>query len=103
MEDNITLKKLATKNNETLVLFLNDCNGYERLDPKADLVAVSDFVFDTVQNSERQQVGVERLGGNWKKALESSKMDFRIIVSGKKSEFSNEPFSYEYKVISGNY
>lgn len=100
--------KFFTENpNEVAVLFLNDCNGYESLDPVTELVFVENFEPSVVKRAEKRQIGVERLGGNWREAVEAVGMLYRVVAKGKRSEFTKELFCdntvYEYKVISGNY
>lgn len=98
---------LEIKEDETAVLFLNDCNGYYSSDPKADLVLVTNFNYDMVKQAEKSQIGVGRVGGKWTEALSLLKMNYRKILKGNESEFNREPFidliKYKYKVISGNY
>lgn len=99
--------ELVLKENESVILFLDDCNGYYCSNPKAFLVAVLDFNAFKVKNAEKSQVGVYRIGGKWDKALEDCNMNYRVILKGNKSDFTDEKFKnfiqQEYKVIRGNY
>lgn len=107
MELFIQRKDLVIKSNETGVLFIDDLNMFQSKDPSADLVLVTNFDFNMIKDLEKKQLGVYRIGGNYKKALEDSGLSFRLIARGKKSEFNGDilalSISCEYKVISGNY
>ena len=106
-----TLKKitdeLELKENESLVLFLDDNNGWYNDNPKADLVVVENYDYDLIKKNERKMPGVCNRGGSWKRAVTDTGLNFRELISGKKNDFVNgdivNHIKYTYDVISGNY
>lgn len=109
MED--TLKKITDeldlKENESLVLFLDDCNGWFNDNPKADLVVVENYDYDLIKDKERKIPGVYHRGGNWKQAVADTGLNFRELISSRKNDFITgdivNHIKYTYDVISGNY
>lgn len=86
------------------VLFLDDRNLYEAKDPYADLVDIKDNVNVKILSAlELQQPGAGRLGGSWQQIMMDGDIKYELIKSGRKSDFNDDEFEQEYKLISGNY
>ena len=98
--------ELNLEENESAILFLDDCNGYKCSNPKAFLVAVLNFNAYRVKRAEESQIEATRMGGKWVKALEDCNMKYRVLLQGDKSDFTDEKFKnfiqHKYKVIKGN-
>lgn len=104
---NKILPELELKENETLVLFLNDKNGWMEDNPIADLVVVENYDYDIIKKEENKIPGAYHTGGSWKRAIDSSSLKYRLILDGRKSDFVgivDKYHKYEtYNVISGTY
>lgn len=102
--ENLSVRK---KDNETLVLFLNDNNGWSHDNPIADLVLVENYDHDLIKSKEMKIPGVYQQGGNWKHAVSDAGLNFKEIISGRGSDFTKgDIVNYikeRYYVISGNY
>lgn len=85
------------------VLFTNDDNGFSFQNPTADLVDVFNTSELIMKELEKTQVGVYRRGGSWREIIKDGNIEFNLISSGRKSDFSKEDYDLEYRVISGNY
>lgn len=86
------------------ILFLNDCNGYEVLDPLASLVEIPDAINISILHIlEKSQIGVGHIGGKWKEIMKDGKIEHTLISSGRKSDYSEKDYDEEYFLISGNY
>jgi len=86
------------------VLFLDNCNGFESRDPKADLVDIPAAIGKReLKALERRQPGAHNMGGSWKKIMQDGAIDHTEVASGKKSDFNEGDYDLEYSVISGNY
>jgi hypothetical protein len=86
------------------IIFLNDKNMFEFHDPIADIVEVNDNIgVLNLKNLETHQPGAGRMGGSWQKIMEDGEIEFKLISSGKKSDFEESDYDIEYKLISGNY
>lgn len=100
------LPELKLKENETLVLFLNDNNGWCDDNPIADLVVVENYDYDLIKKKENKP-GAGHSGGDYELALIESGLNYKNIVHGKKSDFVSiveKYHNYEtYNVISGTY
>lgn len=91
------------------VLFIDDCNKNESKDPKVILVDVVtdlpvEFVTHLFNVLEEKQSSVEREGGDWRKMLIDSQLEFNIVFTGHHSEFKGwNNVNLIYNVVSGNY
>ncbi len=87
------------------VLFLNDMNKNEFIDPRADLVEIISIpvTYSGMRVLEEAQVGVERHGGSWKDIMTDGDIKYNHIKSGKLSDFEEREYDVKYKLISGNY
>lgn len=99
------LPKLKLKENETLVLFLNDDNGWYKDNPIASLVVVENYDYSLIKENEKQQPGVGHFSGDYELALAMSKLNYTHVIHGKASDFVGiveKYHNYEtYNVISG--
>lgn len=104
---NKILPELKLKENETLVLFLNDNNGWNKDDKYANLVIVENYDSELVQKQEKNIPGVYHRGGNWEEALLKSRLKYKLLLKGKESDFTDIIEKYfdfrTYNVISGTY
>ncbi len=86
------------------ILFLDDCNMFEGHDPRAYLVEISQEIKSSILHAlEKLQIGALRLGGNWVKIMEDGEIEYKLLSSGKKSDYTENDYDEEYKLISGNY
>jgi hypothetical protein len=85
------------------VLFLDDCNMFEGANPIANLVDVFDTSELIMKKLEESQLGVRRRGGNWREIMSDGNVKFNLLSSGRKSDYKEDEFDLEYRVISGNY
>ena len=86
------------------ILFLDDCNMFEAKHPLAFLVEIpNEISTSTLQILEKSQRGVYHRGGKWTEIMEDGKIDYKLISQGKKSDYTENDYDEEYKVISGNY
>lgn len=101
------IEDLKLKENESLVLFLDDSNGWYNDNPLADLVVVEDYDYDLIKSNEMKIPGVYHRGGNWKQAVADTNLNFRELISSRKNDYVNgeivKHIKYTYEVISGNY
>lgn len=101
------LSELTLNENESLVLFLNDNNGWSKNDKNADLVIVENYDSELVQKQEKDIPGVYHRGGNWEEALLKSRLKYKLLLKGKETDFSDIIEKYfdfrTYNVISGTY
>ena len=104
---NKIIEELDLKENETLVLFLNDTNGWRTDNPLADLVIVENYDYEKMKEKERKIPGVYNQGSNCKEVLTVSNLNYKILISGKRNDFVNgdivKYIKETYHVISGNY
>lgn len=54
--------ELILEENESAILFLDDCNGFKYSNPKALLVAVLNFNAYKVKRAEESQIEATRMG-----------------------------------------
>ena len=85
------------------ILFLSDSNGYERRDPLADLVDVYGTEMRIMKALESSQIGVGRTGGSWKEIMKDGKIKHTHVKEGRLSDFKEDDYDIEYRLISGNY
>lgn len=86
------------------ILFLEDCNMFEGHNPRAYLVEMSKEINSSILNAlEKSQRGVYRRGGKWNEIMKDGKIEYKLLSSGKKSDYTEKDYDEEYKVISGNY
>lgn len=86
------------------ILFLDDCNMFEAKNPLAFLVEVpNEISVSTLHILEKSQIGVYHRGGEWKEIMEDGRIDYKLISEGRKSDYTENDYNEEYKLISGNY
>jgi len=87
-----------------LVLFLDDCNGFESNDPLAWLVKIPNVITLKILDAlERTQHNALRFGGNWKYIMRDGEIKHEEISNGRKSDYIEDDYDIVYKVASGNY
>jgi hypothetical protein len=85
------------------VLFTDDCNMFEGANPIADLVDVFNTSEMIMKKLEETQVGVRRRGGKWREIMSDGNIKFSHLSKGRKSDYKEDEYDLEYRVISGNY
>lgn len=85
------------------ILFIDDCNMFEGANPIADLVDVFDTSELIMRKLEETQVGVRRRGGKWREIMSDGNIQFNHLSRGRKSDYKDDEYDLEYRVISGNY
>ena len=85
------------------VLFTDDCNMFEGRNPIADLVDVFDTSELIMKTLEKAQRGVRRMGGKWHEIMSDGNIKFNHLSNGRKSDYKEDEYDLEYRVISGNY
>lgn len=90
-----------------IVLFCNDCNGYESKDPISTLVDINKIVTkEELKDLEYKQVGALRRGGQYHEILielQKNNVNSTILKEGNLSNFIKKDYDLKYNLISGNY
>lgn len=80
---------------------------HEGHNPYADLVEFSTKVTkESLKKLEYNQLGATRRGGSLKELLDDVHglgIKTKILREGRLSDFKKEEYSFEYRLISGNY
>ena len=92
-------------------MFLNDKNMFEGHNPIADVVEIQGEVGGLskglssafLKYLERDQPGAGRMGGSWERMMKDGELDFKLISSGRRSDFTESDYDWAYRLISGNY
>ena len=86
------------------ILFLNEHFVNEVENPPATLVQIYDHTsIGAIRFLEQSQPGVGHMGGSWKSIMEDGDIDHNVLKHGKKSDFTEKDYDFEYTLISGNY
>lgn len=85
------------------ILFTDDCNMFEGVNPIADLVDVFNTSEMIMRKLEKTQVGVRKMGGKWREIMSDGNIKFNHLSKGRKSDYKEDEYDLEYRVISGNY
>ena len=94
---------MNSKKQHKRILFLDDCNGFEK-DSIAHVVEIpSTFSIEVLARLEMGQIGVNRMGGKWRKIMEDGRIEYNILEQGRESDFTTKDYDEVYRLISGNY
>lgn len=86
------------------ILFLDDCNMFESHNPIANLVEIPKEINSSIlQKLERSQPGIYHRGGRWMEIMKDGNIEYKLLSSGRKSDYTENDYDEEYKLISGNY
>jgi hypothetical protein len=87
-----------------LVLFVDDCNGFEGYNPRCNLVEIpAEITKEAMQKLELSQVGVMRRGGKWEEIMQDGQFAYIEHSHGRLSDFQEGEYDEKYNLISGNY
>ena len=76
---------------------------FEAANPIADLVDVFDTSELIMKKLEKTQRGVGRMGGKWRDIMSDGNIKFNHLSKGRKSDYQEDEYDLEYRLISGNY
>lgn len=88
------------------ILFLSDCNGHERENPKALLMEVyGEVTKEMLKNNEQ---GNRFSGGDPLETLDAINVEYDYTEKGdykwkKKSDYTDNDYDLKYMLFSGNY
>ena len=86
------------------ILFLDDCNMFEGRNPRTYLVEIPQEINNSILHIlENSQRGVGHRGGKWQEIMTDGKIEYKLLSSGKRSDYTEKDYDEEYRLISGNY